>query len=246
MLTWSKLSRKLHAWLGPRQAEAGGWNPMNPYGTQLSSADIARGLHRDAVGGRWDEMGLWQFAFLREQGLRPQDRLLDVGCGSLRGGCHFIRYLEPGHYYGIDCNASILEGGGRIELARAGLEQRWPHLLVNGAFEFHRFAATFRYALALSVFTHLSVNAIERCLVRIAEVLEPGGRFFATYFDAPAVHQLVPLPRPDGIQTQIDADPYHYHFSVFRFLVNELPLTVESLGTCGHPRQQTMLVFTRT
>jgi hypothetical protein len=50
---------------------------------------------------------------------------------------------------------------------------------------------------------------------------------------------------PPRYETQSDADPYHNHFSLLRYLVTDLPLQVEGLGQCGHPRQQSMLVFTR-
>ena len=28
--------------------------------------------------------------------------LIDIGCGALRGGVHFVRHLDPGHYFGMD------------------------------------------------------------------------------------------------------------------------------------------------
>src|SRR6476620_10345865 len=58
--------------------------------------------HRDYVGGLWDEIGQLQFDFLVSNGLKPQHYLLDIACGSLRAGIHFIPYLETGHYLGID------------------------------------------------------------------------------------------------------------------------------------------------
>ena len=39
-----------------------------------------------AIGGLWDQMGQHQFDFLKKKGLKPQHKLLDIGCGSLRGG----------------------------------------------------------------------------------------------------------------------------------------------------------------
>lgn len=215
------------------------------YSRLLTDAEIAGKRHRDFVGGKWEEIGRWQFEFLRGQGLLPNHRLLDVGCGCLRGGIHFVHYLEPGCYYGIDKNASLIQAGREVELPEAGLAHKQPHLRVNDTFDFAGFATTFPFALAQSLFTHLPIHAIERCLVYIAKVLEPGGRFFATYFDAPAPHHLETIHRDDGIVTHSDRDPFHYHFSVFRFLVHELPLTVRDMGVCGHPRGQRMLEFVR-
>ena len=215
------------------------------YGRELTDEEIAHKAHRDFVGGYWEAIGGLQFEFLRDQGLRPGDRLLDVGCGALRGGVYFIRYLDRGGYYGIDMNASLIRAGREVELAEAGLAARPVHLLVNERFEFERFGTTFRFAIAQSLFTHLALNAIERCLVKIAGVLEPGGRFFATYFEAPTPHHLEPLEHEGGTITQPDADPFHYHPSTFEFLIRGLPLSVRNLGPWNHPRSQHMLEFTR-
>src|SRR5687768_3023376 len=94
----------------------------------LSDTEIIAGEHRRLVGGAWDEIGSLQLAFMKAQGLRPEHRLLDIGCGALRGGRHFIRYPAPGQYYGIDRNASLLRAGKSVELVAAGLAGRQPHL----------------------------------------------------------------------------------------------------------------------
>ena len=73
--------------------------------------------HREQVGGLWDEVGALQIDFLRAQGLRPPDTLLDVGCGCLRGGVHLVGYLEPGRYYGIDRDADARPRGPRDRAA---------------------------------------------------------------------------------------------------------------------------------
>ena len=96
------------------------------------------------VGGMWEEMGQLQFDFLREQGLKPEHRFLDVGCGILRGGIHFIPYLEPGHYYGIDKNRELLNFG-RKEMEKAGLQERKPTLVQIEDFGFERLGQTFDY-----------------------------------------------------------------------------------------------------
>jgi len=216
-----------------------------PYARELTDAQIAAGLHRGAVGGRWEEIGRWQFDLMLSLGLQSHHRLLDVGCGALRGGLHFIRYLEPANYFGLDINASLVKAGQEVELPRAGLVERRPHLLVSQDFEFSKFGATFPYALAVSVFTHLPINLIESCLIRLSEVLEPGGRFYATYFEASSRHTLGPVSYADGIATYNDRDPFHYHFSWFEFLVTDLPLRVRNLGDCGHVRSQHVLEFVR-
>jgi SAM-dependent methyltransferase len=226
-------------------AASAGHNYPHIFGKQLSAAEVAADGHSELVGGLWDEIGRLQFDFLKSQGLTPSHRLLDVGCGAFRGGVHFIRYLAIGNYFGIDLNASLVEAGRDVELAKAGLTYKKPHLLVNDAFEVAAFGTTFDYALAHSVFTHLPFNSIERCLANVARVLKPGARFYATYFESPSPHSMEPLRHPGGIITRSDADPFHYHFKTFRFLSETLPLTVRNIGDWNHPRGQHMLEFVR-
>ena len=205
-----------------------------------------RGLdHRAAVGGLWDVMGPKQLAFLVAQGLEPGHALLDVGCGSLRGGVHFVRYLEAGNYHGMDIDGALLEAGRR-ELRDAELGERTVTLLEDDAFRFGRFGRRFPFALAQSVFTHLPLNPIMRCLAEMERALEPGGRFFATYFEHPGARLSVePHEAAEGITTFLDADPFHYDADVFRWAVDGSSLACDVLGDWDHPRGQRMLVFTK-
>ncbi len=195
----------------------------------------------------WDEIGKLQFEFMLTHGLLPQHRLLDVGCGSLRGGVHFVRYLEKGNYYGVDQDQWLLDAGLRHELKDEGLADRQPLLLCRDDFDFSAFGTTFDFAIAQSVFTHLPWNSILRCLYNAQQVLKPGGRFFATFFEDPKeeystghIHHS-----PGEIVTYPDKDPYHYSFSVFRDLADRARLNVNYIGEWDHPRAQRMLEFSK-
>jgi ubiquinone/menaquinone biosynthesis C-methylase UbiE len=197
------------------------------------------------VGGLWEEIGALQFEFLVAQGLRPEHRLLDIGCGSLRGGVRFVEYLESGNYYGLDINASLL-GAGRRELARAGLSERGAHLISDDAFRFSRFETSFHYALAVSVFTHIPFNPIMRCLAEVERVLLPGGRFYATHFMNHGPRLNV-TPYKEGVPgtTTVDADPFYYDPDIFRWAVAESSLDFTLIGEWDHPRNQRMVLFTK-
>ena len=216
---------------------------INAYGRQLSSTDIQAGAHRDFVGGLWDQVGTLQFDFLVKQGLEPHHRFLDMGCGAMRGGVHFVRYLNAGHYYGLDFNASLLEAG-QHELSKAGLLSKKPQLLVDDQFDVGRFATKFEYALALSLFTHLPMNHIVRCLVEVGRSLATGGCLFATFFEAPQSAHLNALAHsPGGIVTQYDRDPYHQSVEEMRWLANAAGLRLAHVEEWGHPRGQKILKF---
>ena len=89
----------------------------SPYYDLSAGAEARRRQRpRQEVGGLWDQVGRLQLDFLRGRGLEPEARLLDVGCGCLRGGVHLVEYLSPGRYYGIDISPALLEVGYDVEL----------------------------------------------------------------------------------------------------------------------------------
>lgn len=215
----------------------------------FSKKEIASGAHRDAVGGIWDEMGKHQFDYLVGHGLRPDMRLLDVGCGSLRGGVHFIRYLADGNYYGLDVNESLLDAGFNEELPRCGLQQKLPrtNLIVDDHFKATRFGVEFDFAIAQSVFTHLPLNNIRVCMIEISKCMKRGGKFFATFFESPSEHLLEEklLHSPGDIVTYPDQDPFHYKASDFNWCISGLPWKIDYLGEWGHPRAQKIICFVK-
>jgi SAM-dependent methyltransferase len=217
--------------------------PAEGYARELSEDEIHAKAHREFVGGLWEELGLKQIEFLQARGLKRTDSVLDVGCGALRGGIHLTRFLDPGNYTGVDRNASLIAAGYR-ELDEAGLADRNARLIVETDFKLSGLGP-FDWVLAQSLFTHLPINRIQRCLHEVARVLKPEGRFYATYFPSDAHTPIDPAQREHGIVTHLDADPYHYPPALFDYLVSDLGLQVRNLGDWGHPRGQHMLEFTR-
>lgn len=225
------------------KADATKLSGVNACWRQLTSADIEAGEHKNLVGGMWEEIGTLRIEFLEARGLLPGHRLVDIGCGALRGGVRFVRYLDEGNHYGLDINESSIEAG-KTELAQSGLASKRPNLLVDDKFEVSRFGVSFDYAIAVSVFTHLYANDIIRCLVEIKPALKPEGKFFATFFEAPSPAHLPTIEHhPGGIVTNLDMDPFHYSFSEMQYLAEVAGLAVEYVGDWEHPRNQRMLCF---
>jgi SAM-dependent methyltransferase len=205
------------------------------------------------VGGLWDTVGPLQFEFIVGGGLKPHHRLLDIGCGSLRGGAHFIDYLEPGGYYGIDAEEWLIQAGREQEL-KSGLEEaKRPTFLVRDDFDFSGFGTTFDFAIAQSVFTHLTFNSIHRALVNVARVLANGGVFYATFFEnTKGPTWLEPIVQWPGDEetthegvSRMDADPFHYEFEELEWLAGRAGLRATNIGDWGHPRNQRMAMFDR-
>lgn len=156
------------------------------------SLDTDRRVERDphdAVGGLWEEMGQLQFDFLVSRGLEPDHRLLDIGCGTLRGGRHFIRYLRPGNYTGIDISPKALEFANQL-LEKEDLSGKRPRLILNveKTLTFGQFPGEqFDYLFAQSVFTHLPQQFIEECFANISRIMHEESLFFFTFWPADAV-----------------------------------------------------------
>ena len=200
--------------------------------------------HREYVGGLWEELGLFQRDQLIRHGLLPEHRLLDIGCGCLRGGVHFIRYLNPGAYYGHDLHPELIESGIAEELAPLGLSVPRAHFQSNGDFDFSGFPVLFDFALAQSLFSHLPFNDIRLCLERLAPRMGPGGRLYATFFALPEHEPLAQaFQQPNGPKTLPHQDPYHYYPRDMEYACHGLPWRCTYLGDVGHPRGQHALLF---
>ena len=117
------------------------------------------------------------------QGLAPSDCFLDIACGSPRGGVHFINYLDPGNYLGIEKQRRLVELGIEKELGRAAFLKQKPEFIISGDFEFHRFSKIPSYSIAQSLLTHLVPSGIHTCLRNLRAFVKDGHVAFATFFE---------------------------------------------------------------
>lgn len=170
---------------------------------------LAAGKHRDIVGGRWDETAQAQMAALVAEGLRPQDRLLDIGCGALRLGHRAVAFLDPGHYWGTDASRALMLRGWEVELT-PDLQARLPReqLVEDADFAFPGLPDGIDMAIAFGVFTHLPAVRLRPALTAI-RLRFPGLRkILLTVFLAPEGQEAA-LRQPDGVVTHPDRPPYH-------------------------------------
>ncbi len=203
------------------------------------------GNHRDIVGGLWDEIGQLQFDYMIAQGLSPTDRFIDVACGSMRGGRHFIPYLNAGHYYGFDILRELIDAGMTHEIAPLGMVDKVPegNLASAADFEFPESWRGLDKGLALSLFTHLTLNTIVQCLTKLRAVMADDGVFYATIFETTEETQIQPQTHPHNIVSYMCQDPYHYTRADMDYVAQKTGWGVESLKGFGHPRGQHMVVF---
>lgn len=170
---------------------------------------LAKGRHRDIVGGRWDETGRAQMAALRAEGLAPHHRLLDIGAGALRLGCKAVPYLDPGNYWGTDLSGLLMQRGYDLELAQK--DRLSPAQLVEDSdFTFPGVPETIDYAIAFAVFTHLPANHLVPALANLYARFPQLQRLLFTVFLAPdAITAQTPYRQADGVVTHPNRAPYH-------------------------------------
>lgn len=215
----------LRRWFGPRTSRR---KPEGEAGIRILG-------HRRYVGGRWEEIGRLQFDFLRGRGLRPEHHLLDVACGALRAGVHFVPWLDAGCYHGIEKEAELVRLGLEEELDPALRAQKAPQVLVDADFRFDRFGVAFDHALANSLFTHLPAAMIRTCLERLRPVMVPGGVFHASFFEVPKPVRNDATPHDHG--------DFHYTRGELEALGTAAGWRCEYVGAWGHPRGQRMMAF---
>lgn len=206
--------------------------------------------HRSRVGGLWDEIGQLQFDFMVKQGLKPHHKLLDIGCGCLRGGVHFIRYLDDRCYFGVDMDTGLIEAGIK-EAIKAGVDHKRYSLHRSKHFDFSLLGTQFDYAIAQSLFTHLNLNEILLCLVEAEKALKSQGRLYASFFtcaNKADYTSIIDHRTTDDktVHTQAAfSRSMHYTFDQLKWAGNWAGLQCDYIGEWRHPRKQEMAVYYR-
>jgi cyclopropane fatty-acyl-phospholipid synthase-like methyltransferase len=184
-----------------------------------------------AVGGMWQEIGQLQFEFLTNKGLQPHHKMLDIGCGTLRGGRYFIKYLNTDNYYGIDISPKAIASAKQL-VQQEGLSKKSPQLLLSQMkdLKFREFSGeTFDYFLAQSVFTHLKPEHIKECFENIAHIMHENSVFYFTY-------------EKEKEYRQTGYKDFRYPFSFFNSLADQYGFKLQDYSKeYNHPGGQLMV-----
>ncbi|MAF80305.1 hypothetical protein CL629_04490 [bacterium] len=184
---------------------------------------VAEGDVEKAIGGSWEEMGKLQFDFLVKKGLEPQHKMLDIGCGTLRGGRHFIKHLGSKGYTGFDISAKAIEHGKKL-VEKEGLSDKKPELLISKDknLKFKEFnGREFDFIFAQSVLTHLPPESIEELFENIGNIMNQESVFYFTYFEGDRYEHF-------------SIEDFRYPFSHFESVACDHGFTIEN---CSHEYQ---------
>lgn len=129
--------------------------------------------------GFWKQTQAFQIRFLQEQGLSDDSRVLDIGCGVLRGGLPLINALNPGRYTGVDVRPSVIDQA-RALVTRLGLDAKAPTLAVSSAFATDVCPPRSQdFIWAFQVIYHLEDELVQDCFQACSELLAEGGTLYA-------------------------------------------------------------------
>jgi SAM-dependent methyltransferase len=152
-------------------------------GAELGHDQRAGGPHYRAYVGPprdYDRIGGLQFTLLFQAGLREHHRLLDLGCGSLRGGRLFIPYLLPGNYTGVEPNEWLVKDGIARELGEDILAVKRPTFSTIDDFDLEPLGR-FDYVLAQSILSHSYPDLTAKALAGVRACLAEDGLLLATF-----------------------------------------------------------------
>ena len=153
----------------------------------------------------------------------------------IKGGTHFIKYLNAGHYLGIDKNRSWVEAGIQNELGKDLYEEKIPEFVITDKFEFKKFSKKPDFAIAQSLFTHLRKKDIALCLKKLREHVNAGCRLYATFFESN-------VEKKDKGKSHSHRN-FHYTKQQMCELGEQYRWKPKYIGNWQHPSGQMMMEF---
>jgi len=227
--------------------------PMNSY-YQIPPPDKEEFVnYKTWVGGIWEIQGNLQKKFLISQGLIPEHKFLDVGCGCLRAGVKLIDFLNKDNYYGLDINSYLLKMGLEKEIPKYKLQDKvnTKNFSISEDFtlDFQE-DIKFDMAISQSVFTHLPLNHLYFCLLKLKDYFKSESKFFVTFWLIPEESNLCDtFLWNNQILTSHISDTYHYKKTQIELIFKDPSINkfwkCDYIGDWNHPLDQKIFCFIR-
>ena len=190
--------------------------------------------YKSYVGTNYDLSSATQFNLLTLLGLREHHYLLDIGCGSLRGGKLFIPYLLPERYCGIEPNPWLISKGIEEEIGWDIICIKKPRFDSNDGFNCNVFDKKFDFILAQSIFSHASWDQISKCLYEAKKVMKPKSIFVATFVEGEQNYKGTEWVYPGCVT---------YTYNYLEFLIQRRGMCCARIDY-PHPNMQTWILIT--
>lgn len=179
----------------------------------------------------YDKIGKIVFNLLLKYGLKPEHKLLDIGCGSLRVGKFIINYLNQSNYYGIDANNWLIVEA--LENENINLN-KYPILTCVRNFDLDN-NIKYNYILCNSVFIHACKKEIEKVFSQLNDILEDEGFFIFNYIEGKKDNEAKEWTYPSHIC---------YTKKYIEGLLKKYNLSWE-IGNINYPGKQTFIIARR-
>ena len=162
-----------------------------------NKADLVPPLHLMQDGNRdykeFKQNGIVVFNLFRSFGLKPTDRILDIGCGIGRKTIPLLDFLTTGSYEGIDpVQGQIKWCSERITPRYPNVRFHWVDLwsryynpngkIMSSEYVFPFADGEFDFVILSSVFTHMYSADMLHYISEISRLLKPGGGGWVTFF----------------------------------------------------------------
>jgi SAM-dependent methyltransferase len=196
-----------------------------------------RGVFLGGPRRKFVSAGRGQLEILLEHGLVPNDRVVDVGCGALRGGWWLINFLRPERYFGIEPNRDMLQAGIDVMVGAELLAEKRPTFSNVDTFDLRVFGAIFDFAIARSVWTHASRDQIRAMLRSFRECSHEKSLILTSIVEPSKAGSEYDGTGWIGKSHQSDTAGYaRYRFATLRDLCGEEGFSAEALDISDDQR----------
>lgn len=164
-----------------RWSEKNPSKPFKQYFAETVERKLRVGKGHQSLGNKlygynYGISGKTDLKYLVKLGLNPDDACVDYGCGTLRVGVHFIKYLNRGRYWGLDISQFLLDEG-RSLIGDELWEEKQPNLKVISDESVTQAAATKpSFLISTKVLIHVHPDELKEYLYNVVRIIKPSGQ----------------------------------------------------------------------